>query len=39
MVEDVLAWLRGGELRVGDKLPTESDLRDRYGISITSVRK
>jgi len=39
LLEDLLAALRGGALKVGDQLPTEQQLSARYGISVTSVRK
>ncbi|NMO92304.1 FadR/GntR family transcriptional regulator [Actinomycetospora sp. TBRC 11914] len=39
MVDDVEARIASGELRPGDRLPSERDLVDRYAIARSSVRE
>lgn len=37
--EDILASIKDGNLRPGDKLPGQSEMRARYGVSAITVRK
>ncbi|WP_374205232.1 GntR family transcriptional regulator [Streptomyces sp. CMSTAAHL-2] len=38
MVERVTDLLRGGEVKAGDRFPTEKELYERFGASRTAVR-
>lgn len=35
----LLALIRGGELRPGDRLPSERDLMERFGVGRPAVRE
>jgi GntR family transcriptional regulator len=36
---DILSGIRSGQLRPGDKLPGQSEMRRKYGVSAITVRK
>lgn len=39
MNESILTAINNGDLGVGDRLPSEADLRDQFSISVNSVRR
>jgi len=39
LYDDLQAAIRGGEYSVGDRLPTEVELRERYSVSAITVRR
>ena len=39
LVESITERIRGGDIRPGDKLPTESEIMRQFGVSRTVVRE
>lgn len=39
IINDLAASIRGGQLKAGDKLPTEAEIRERFDVSRTVVRE
>lgn len=39
VIDHITAWLRSGELKVGDKLPSERELAQMLGVSLLTINK